>query len=77
MRPRAIWRAYQAANDALSRPCECGASPGSWCTKADGRVARIPHLSRAKAGHTWGTSTTVVAPEAHDFGEPRHQLEVP
>lgn len=75
MKPRAIWSAYMAADNALSRPCgNCGANVGTWCTAIDGRVARIPHLSRAKSGVALATSTSgSVVHTGRDYSEPLHQ----
>lgn len=45
-----IDRAYEAADNAIAVPCDhCGAERNSYCTKADGRLSRIPCLSRAQA----------------------------
>jgi hypothetical protein len=65
---KAIWQAYRDTG-ALEVSCpNCSAVRGHWCTKADGRVARVPCISRAAAG-----SLIVTEPHApRDFSEPEH-----
>lgn len=68
MKPRAIWAAYADTN-ALAVDCtNCGAQQNTWCTKSDGRVSRVPCVSRAAA------SSLIVADadKYHHFSEPRH-----
>ncbi|BBY33366.1 hypothetical protein MMIN_14270 [Mycolicibacter minnesotensis] len=46
-------------------PCpHCEADPGAPCTKADGRVSRVPCVGRL--------ATADLAPTTVDFSEPRH-----
>jgi len=67
-----IWQAY-AETAALDIECpNCWAPAGVWCTKSDGRVARVPCLARA------GTAEEIPAYEktfGRDFSEPIHQPE--
>ncbi|WP_425320601.1 zinc finger domain-containing protein [Mycobacterium alsense] len=66
---RPIWAAYNDT-DALSTKCtNCGALPGHWCTRPDGRVRRIPCVERSAAGIGSGDGK----PYARDFSEPTHQ----
>lgn len=78
---RAIWAAYNDTG-ALGIDCpHCDAEKGTWCTKDDGRVARVPCVDRIAA-------TAAVSPVARlpstvhdepvtttDFSEPRHPNE--
>lgn len=70
-RAQAIWEAY---NDTGTLPIECtncGAQPGTWCTRPDGRVRRTPCLARITAvAPVKGRIPD--APTAVDFSEPRH-----
>lgn len=72
-----IDRAYQAANDALSRECShCGAAAGVYCSKPDRRLSRVPCVSRCKPAPEWAMSTST--PAAHigrDFSEPLYAAE--
>lgn len=77
-----IDRAYQAANDAITRDCSrCGAPAGTWCSKPDGRLARIPCLVRAKsASSDWAKSARASGAGGNevavvDFSEPRYTSE--
>lgn len=46
---RPIWQSYSDTG-ALGVTCPyCGAEPGKWCTREDGRVRRIPCVTRASA----------------------------
>jgi hypothetical protein len=64
----AIWKAY-ADTCALEVTCpHCGAEPGQWCTKSDGRVRRVPCVDRAESGIV----TDSGKPYARDFTEPIH-----
>ncbi|WP_283613458.1 hypothetical protein [Mycolicibacterium poriferae] len=46
-----IWDSYADVAD-MSRPCpNCGAV-NTWCTKPDGRVRRVPCVSRLTTNHT-------------------------
>ena len=40
-----IWDAY-ADVAAMSRPCPTCGAVNTWCTKTDGRVRRVPCVSR-------------------------------
>lgn len=65
---RPIWQAYQDTG-ALAVDCpHCGATPGVWCSRPDGRLRRTPCLDRITA--TAPIPTPVPTP-AHDFGEAR------
>lgn len=77
MRGLPIDRAYQAANDAITRDCpRCGAPAGTYCSKPCGRLARIPCLVRSKPGPDWAMSTsTPVAHSGRDFSEPLYAAE--
>ncbi|WP_197382651.1 zinc finger domain-containing protein [Mycolicibacterium mengxianglii] len=64
MKGRAIWAAYDDTG-ALNISCpHCDAEEGTWCTKPDGRVARVPCIARIAAAD--------LAPTTVDFTEPRH-----
>ncbi|ORB84677.1 hypothetical protein B1987_13710 [Mycobacterium kansasii] len=67
-RGKAIWAAY-GDTGALEVACpNCSADQGHWCTKPDGRVSRVPCVSRAAAA-----SLTVAHTDKYrDFSEPRH-----
>jgi len=68
---RAIWAAYADCN-ALQIDCpNCEAPQGSWCTKEDGRVSRVPCVARAAAG----SLIVARAPAHRDFSQPIHQPE--
>jgi hypothetical protein len=58
-----IWAAYNETNALAVRCPHCGAEPGKWCTRDDGRLGRVPCVARASSG----------ADRPHDFGEPRQQ----
>lgn len=63
----AIWQAYDDTG-ALEVSCtHCGAVPGQWCTKSDGRVRRVPCVERAAAGVDTGNGKPYP-----DFTEPTH-----
>lgn len=67
-RGRAIWQAYRDCG-ALEVTCpHCAATPGQWCTRADGRVRRIPCASRTVASIGSGAGR----PYSRDFSEPTH-----
>lgn len=66
---KAIWAAYDDCN-ALAIQCpNCCAPKGNWCTKDDGRVRRVPCVSRAAAGGFIVADTR----RHRDFSEPTHQ----
>lgn len=61
-----IWEAYAGARDI---PCPtCGAEPGAWCTRPDGRVGRVPCVARLAAAEHPQSSDDKPA----SFSEPRH-----
>jgi hypothetical protein len=62
---RPIWQSYSDTG-ALDVTCPyCGAEPGRWCTREDGRVRRIPCVTRASA-----TGAGSAAAKPRDFSEP-------
>ena len=64
MSNRAIWQAYKDTGT-LDIGCpHCGATPGVWCTRDDGRVRRVPCVERLASS---GVVDNVI-----DFSEPRH-----
>lgn len=68
----AIWAAY-SDTDALSTSCpNCGALPGRWCTKPDGRVRRIPCVARATAAIGTGDGKPYIA---RDFSLPTYPTD--
>ncbi|WP_439330690.1 zinc finger domain-containing protein [Mycobacterium scrofulaceum] len=80
MRGKAIWAAYAQTN-ALAVPCgHCSAPAGTWCSLPDGRVRRIPCVSRV-ADATAGRQDQLVnslpptapARGGRDFTEPLYQ----
>lgn len=80
LRPRktqVIWMAYEAAGDALQRPCgHCGAPAGQFCTADDGRrLRRVPCVSRCASGDRLSAAALTGADAAVDFSEPRHVRE--
>lgn len=67
---RAIWQAY-ADTGALDTDCpNCAAPRNQWCTKADGRVRRVPCVDRTVASVAVTTAGT-----PRDFSEPIHETE--
>jgi hypothetical protein len=73
-RGRPIWDAY---NDTATLPVgctNCGAQPGSWCTRPDGRVRRTPCLARITAATPMphGEGCIPDATPTVDYTEPRH-----
>lgn len=69
MTSRAIWAAYRDTGT-IDIPCpRCGANSGTWCTRNDGRVRRVPCVDRLAAA-----SGSV--PDARDFSEPLHPQKV-
>lgn len=67
---KAIWAAYSDTG-ALEVTCgHCGAQPGQWCSRDDGRVRRVPCVERAADGGLIATDSR----KHHDFSEPRHPL---
>ena len=62
--PQPIWQAYEGTGT-LDVACpHCGATPGTWCTRGDGRVRRVPCVDRLAASGS--------VPTVHDPSEPRH-----
>lgn len=60
-----IWQAY-ADTGALDVSCpHCGAEPGQWCTRSDGRTRRIPCIDRAT-----GSGAVEAAGKPRDFTQP-------
>jgi hypothetical protein len=61
----AIWDAYRDTGT-LDIACpHCDATPGTFCTRPDGRVRRVPCIDRIAASGA--------VPDVRDYTEPRHQ----
>lgn len=75
--------AYEAAGNALDRACEtCGVPIGQWCHHPDGRLGRVPHVSRCGRvdlvhgdGHPALSNRKYVS-DFVDYSEPRHKQEM-
>jgi hypothetical protein len=53
----------------------CGAEPGQWCARDDGRIRRMPCIARiASSGAVTTTAVTAVVVPI-DFNQPRHTKE--
>lgn len=74
MRGKAIWAAYTQTN-ALAVPCGyCSAPAGTWCSLPDGRVRRVPCVSRCGEGDPLRTALSG-RDAPIDFSEPRYTSE--
>lgn len=72
---RAVLAAYQDTG-ALAVSCgHCTARPGNPCTKADGRISRVPCFGRLADAGLMPPGVVGEYQNSHDFSEARHPRE--
>lgn len=69
---RAVSAAYSDTGSLQVACPHCGAEPGQWCTKSDGRVSKVPCVGRLAACTAVIAPITRMADVPVDFSEPRH-----
>ncbi|WP_420093284.1 zinc finger domain-containing protein [Mycolicibacter arupensis] len=75
MTGRAVLAAYRDTGALTVRCGHCGAEGGQPCTKADGRISRVPCVGRLAAADLRSPGVVGEYQNSHDFSEARHPRE--